>query len=476
MKQIISLPVLPSYRLERPRIVCLIVVAGALTGALLIGLIVATERIDPLLLLGALIGLPAGLLWITQKQVYEIGLVAMVLAAGMLNFFTLPTGTASRLVISLVIALVLIGLWGFQLLVIDRRIHLLSAAVNRPVLAFIAVSILSYIWGTLLRDPLVWVPRSWPIIQGASLLVNIVLLLLVLLVANRLNDLHWLETIVWLLISIGAVVGISELLHLPLLRFYFNGSRGLFSAWVAILAYAQALFNKRLDRPVRVALLGVVAIWIIRGFVLNTIWLSGWLPLMAGLAVVTWLRSKHVFAVGLVLVLAYLALNYSIFYEKVFVANVDEGGLQRLDIWRMNLGHVANHPLLGMGPAGYAVYNMHYHPLDARSTHNNYFDVLAQTGVVGLGIFIWLLVSVFRTGYRLRHRLYRQHDFYEAFASSSLGGWAAVVVAMMLGDWVLPFAYNQTISGFDNAMLTWLLWGGLAAAALRLKPSTQITS
>ena len=35
--------------------------------------------------------------------------------------------------------------------------------------------------------------------------------------------------------------------------------------------------------------------------------------------------------------------------------------------------------------------------------------------------------------------------------------------AMMLGDWVLPFAYNQTITGFDNAAFTWVLLGGMVS-------------
>ncbi len=37
------------------------------------------------------------------------------------------------------------------------------------------------------------------------------------------------------------------------------------------------------------------------------------------------------------------------------------------------------------------------------------------------------------------------------------------MVGMMLGDWVLPFAYNQTIAGFDNAAFTWILLGAMVA-------------
>jgi hypothetical protein len=34
---------------------------------------------------------------------------------------------------------------------------------------------------------------------------------------------------------------------------------------------------------------------------------------------------------------------------------------------------------------------------------------------------------------------------------------------MMLGDWILPFAYNQTITGFDSAIFAWLMMGGMIA-------------
>jgi hypothetical protein len=33
----------------------------------------------------------------------------------------------------------------------------------------------------------------------------------------------------------------------------------------------------------------------------------------------------------------------------------------------------------------------------------------------------------------------------------------------MLGDWVLPFAYNQTIVGFDHSVYTWLFLGGMVS-------------
>jgi O-antigen ligase len=121
-----------------------------------------------------------------------------------------------------------------------------------------------------------------------------------------------------------------------------------------------------------------------------------------------------------------------------------------------------------MGPAGYAVYNMTYNPRDARSTHNNYFDVLAQTGIVGFACFIWFLVRSFRVLKRNALAIKHGNDFEHGFVMLAFGGISGVILAMMLGDWVLPFAYNQTITGFDNAVLTWVFLGAGVLLAERI--------
>jgi O-antigen ligase len=103
---------------------------------------------------------------------------------------------------------------------------------------------------------------------------------------------------------------------------------------------------------------------------------------------------------------------------------------------------------------------MTYHPRDARSTHNNYFDVLAQTGVVGLLAFAALAATAIAVALRARRAVRGRGDMREAFANAALAGLPAAFISMMLGDWVLPFAYNVTIMGFDHAIHTWLVMGG----------------
>jgi hypothetical protein len=37
-----------------------------------------------------------------------------------------------------------------------------------------------------------------------------------------------------------------------------------------------------------------------------------------------------------------------------------------------------------------------------------------------------------------------------------------MTVAMALGDWVIPFVYNQTLAGFRFTVHNWLILGALA--------------
>ena len=74
-------------------------------------------------------------------------------------------------------------------------------------------------------------------------------------------------------------------------------------------------------------------------------------------------------------------------------------------------------------------------------------------------IFIWMLLTFLNLTNQARRMVKGRGTFSEAFVAATIGGGVAAMVAMMLGDWVLPFAYNQTITGFDNSSFTWLFLG-----------------
>ena len=297
--------------------------------------------------------------------------------------------------------------------------------------------------------------------------VNILLPLTLLFVANQVTEVKWLKYLTGLVIIFAAVTPLLYFIDNRIFDFFFyRGTRGLFSMWAAVLTYGLALFHKDLKPWQRGLLLMIVAVLVFRYFIVGRSWVSGWLPMGAALMILTWLRSRKLFVALSFAGLIYLALNFNYYYQNIVVAEEEGGsGTGRVELWLTNLNHVANHPLFGMGPAGYAIYNMTYHREDARSTHNNYFDILAQTGVIGMTVFLALMLRLAQVGWQSLRRRKGRGDFEEVFAAATLSGLAGVLIGMMLGDWVLPFAYNETIAGFDNAVLTWVLLGGMVALA-----------
>jgi O-antigen ligase len=405
-------------------------------------------------------------LWVTiillRLSRFEYGIMAVMLSAVLVNFFTLPTGRESRVVISLLIGMVLVGLWIVQLLLSKGKVRLRPSPINLPIIVFVVVNLVSYVWSTLLRDPLLLIWDSFPFVQLAALAVNILLPLIALMVSSKVRETRWLKYLAWLMIILGTFVIVALLLNLGLDRMFRNGMRGLFSTWVVSIALSLALFNEQLSKSLRGFLLGLVLAWMYYAVIREGHWLSGWLPFMVAGAVITYRRSKKLFLFGLVVIAIVGAIKFEALYYRIYVSNVEEGSAERADVWLPAVQLVTRHPLFGTGPAGYAVYYMTYHPHNARSSHNNYFDILAQTGFIGLGVFAWLFITFIVMANRLRKRLEGQRNFNEAFANAVLGGGIAALVAMMLGDWVIPFAYNQTITGFDNAVFTWIFMGGMA--------------
>jgi hypothetical protein len=95
------------------------------------------------------------------------------------------------------------------------------------------------------------------------------------------------------------------------------------------------------------------------------------------------------------------------------------------------------------------------------NSHNQYVDLIAQTGLLGLVCFLWFAAAVGIVGWRLRKQV--PAGFAQAYVYGALGGLVGTLAAGMLGDWVLPFFYNIGLSGFRASVLGWLFLGGLVA-------------
>jgi O-antigen ligase len=95
------------------------------------------------------------------------------------------------------------------------------------------------------------------------------------------------------------------------------------------------------------------------------------------------------------------------------------------------------------------------------NSHNNYVDILVQTGLVGMTLFLWLMIAIARTAWQLLFRT--QDGFLRGYLAAALGGLAGMLFSGFLGDWFLPFLYNIGIPGFRAAVFAWLFLGGVLA-------------
>jgi hypothetical protein len=390
----------------------------------------------------------------------ELGIVLLPILAVAVPF-SIGTGTNSTIVANLAFSAVLLVFWITRML-LRANISLVDSPILLPLAGFIGTAVFATIVGEATRDPLVTATRNFVQVQVGGLAMFIFSSAVLLMAMNLLRKLRWVKWLVWTFLALGGVTIAGYLLQSKKDIAGFS-TGGLFSLWVISLAVGQLFFNRRLPLWARTAVLVLVSAWVYRRVVEESSWLSGWLPILVAVLTIAFLRSKtHLFLLVAGIACAAL-LNYG-FVERVYTNQTQgrdsQGNNTRLVIWEQSLRVSEGHLLFGTGVAGYALYYMTYFADNAYSTHSNYLDIFSQTGLVGSFFFAWLLLATGHIG--LGARKLWPDGFEAGVVNGVLGAMMGVVLAMALGDWVLPFVYNQGIAGFRYTMHTWLFMGVLA--------------
>jgi tetratricopeptide (TPR) repeat protein len=122
-----------------------------------------------------------------------------------------------------------------------------------------------------------------------------------------------------------------------------------------------------------------------------------------------WLTAAALLGVGLAAGIKHGLAPHSKTATRLLYA-FDPSKSSRLLIWRDTMGVVAEHPWLGTGPEAFGPAFRPFKSLEAETMesgmgydnpHNNFLNVLATTGVVGLGAFLWLLGRFLRRNVRV---------------------------------------------------------------------------
>ncbi len=388
-------------------------------------------------------------------------IAGLLFAAGFVRL-QLGTGTGSPLVASLLMAAAIAAGWVVRM-IFRRELHILRSPVTFPLVGFVAVNSIAFLWSRATIDPRIVVPSTFVRVQMAALMV-IVLSAVILLITGMVWKRRWFAIYVGILFAIGAVHAALLFMHGP--DNLANG-RGLIAMWWVCLAASQALINTRLAWWARLGLGLASACWLYQLLVVID-WLSGWLPALVALFVVLLLRSRATAIATLIATAVIVVALWGSIYKTVYSDQVDEGSIGgesgRTTLWQRTLETVTPSPWLGSGPAGYALSLIQFYPNEAWSAHSNYVDVIAQSGVIGFAFFLWFFAAALYVGWRARRRLLARSDpFGAALATGVFAGIIGLLVAMALGDWFIPFVYNQTIAGFDHTVVSWLCIGMLVA-------------
>jgi len=443
----------------------LVVAAAVLAMAFVLG-----RRASPLWLGVPLVG-TGGVLLLARPA---LGLPVLVLVA-LIVPLEFGTGTAVSVNTAALLVPAMLTLWLLDM-IRKRRARIASSPANRPLLLFLGASLLSLLIGVATWDPMV--PRSdnFTLVQISQWAIFAFSAGAFWLTANLATREKWLVRMTWAFLLVGGGVAIGR--QMPGVVSLVNRVttiafiRAPFWALLVSLAGGQLLFNPGLRLRTRVFLWAALAAAFVYAFVDQQDATSNWVGIGTALAVLAWLRLPKVRWIILVLVVAFAASG-ALFPALYDFAGGDEAwvttGASRLVLIERVIDVTMRNPITGLGPAGYRPY-ANATPLkyvgaywvEPRiSSHNNYVDLFAHGGVVGLALFAWFAVEIARLGLRLRQRY--TTGFASAYVNGMLAAGAASLVLMAFADWILPFVYNIGFPGFQASVLVWLFLGGLAA-------------
>lgn len=434
-----------------------------------------------------LAGLGAAIAAVFLLQKPYLGLFALILSALLLPL-EFNTGTAVTITPVTLVVPALLLIWALYLLR-QPSLHLVSSTINKPLILFLLAGLLSLAIGSALWDPNV--PRSghFILVQLAQWAIFAFSAGALWLTGNLIPNETWLRRLTFFFL-LGAGV-LAMIWVLPggegFIARYTTAAlyRAPFWYLIASLAAGQLLFNKTLSWPWRlylIACLGAVFIW---SFFVRDDRTSYWTATLTIIGVLFWLRYRQVR--WAIVIVALLLLLSGAFIPALYEwaggdAKWFESGGARIALITRTLEVTMQNPITGLGPAAYRLYGginpliyehiVWFNPLIA--SHNNYIDIFSQTGILGLGLFLWFMASFALLAWQLR-KVY-VGDFASGFVNGMLAAWAASLVAMMLADWFLPFVYNIQFTGFQASVLVWLFMGGLITLERLAKEKSETIS
>jgi O-antigen ligase len=180
---------------------------------------------------------------------------------------------------------------------------------------------------------------------------------------------------------------------------------------------------------------------------------GGYIGLLAGFSTVGILKARHFLVLVFAVLIGWQALLPAAVQERISMTkdsaisgqSFDASSEERLEIWEDAVNMFKQNPVLG---TGFDTYQFMGRVGPYTDTHNYYLKVIAETGVVGLVLYLFLLARLFSVGSTLFRSA--SDPFWKAF---SLGFLALIVCAAVLNFFGDRWTYQQ-VDGY-----LWVLLG-----------------
>jgi hypothetical protein len=363
-------------------------------------------------------------------------------------------------------------------MLVDRKFYLRPSPVNLPIIIFLTASIVSWIVGYGIWDVRIQVDKNLFIVQAGQFAIFALSFSAMLLAYQQNLKEKDLKIWNWLVIAIG----IGGMLVEILTHQYFTrdklGITGTLFVFPVVLTASQLFFNPDQKIGMKAICILILAVW---GYwLLNNLgWKGGWVATLLGLALLSFFRSWKLFLVSLVFLALAVLVNVENLTQTLIAPEIASVSTIRPIVWMDILRMVLpRSPLLGLGLVNYMYY--WFDPTfvsQARiaageafinnyvfviPSHNMFVDIFAQTGILGLGFFLWLIAAILKVLYRNSQQL--RPGFERAFTIGVFAGFVAMLFnSFISADYLLPFVYNITITGFRQSVYAWILVGGAMA-------------
>jgi len=423
-------------------------------------------------------------IWVNAIEILIIVLIALVSIA----FYPHSIPVFSPIKESIAEVLVIIGLmfWGIKLLE-EGKFKFIHSALNTPVLLLVLFSCLSLLWSDAVHVSLQQLPLF---LLGPFLY---------LIVINNIHRESQINHIITTLLVLGGIFGVYGVLQymeidFPIWAknverfkvFGLFGNVNYFAEYLIIpLPIAVALFftSKNIKRKILllIGILAMSATLILTftrssylGFGISLIFMFSLFMLSQGKNFIQ--NNKKVLTVILIVIIimaSIVAIPNPLNKDDTFLSKIrdrlsfdkitqSKSLLRRIATWKFTILMIKDHPLLGSGIGTFRYNTLKYQAeffkkSDNRSiysygfaekSHNEYLQLWAELGIIGLLIFIWLLISYFTYGIKLLRRL--KNNDKQGLIIGLMGSIIAVLIDSFFG---FPLHLVATV------VLFWLVLG-----------------